>query len=255
MDWTQHTETLKADFDREGYVALRGFLDPGEVAAMNEQMARFHREVMPSLSAEEVFYEDRDDPTTLKQIQRLHEHDAYFGQWMSDSKFRRVAELLLGEAVTCQNMQYFNKPARVGKATPPHQDGYYFMLEPCAAVTMWLALEKVDEVNGCVRYVSGSHRLGLRAHGRSRTLGFSQCIMDYPCPYDNEHERPLPAEPGDLLVHHALTIHRAEGNRSTDRSRRAMGLIYYAASAEPDQQRHAEYQRRLKQEMAAAGQI
>ena len=48
-----------------------------------------------------------------------------------------------------KNLQYFNKPAGVGKPTPPHQDGYYFMLKKHNAVTCWLALEKVDEENGC----------------------------------------------------------------------------------------------------------
>jgi ectoine hydroxylase-related dioxygenase (phytanoyl-CoA dioxygenase family) len=50
-------------------------------------------------------------------------------------------------------MQYFNKPPSVGQPTPPHQDGYYFMLDPCEAVTMWFALDEVDEENGRMRYV------------------------------------------------------------------------------------------------------
>ncbi|MEC8389905.1 MAG: phytanoyl-CoA dioxygenase family protein [Planctomycetota bacterium] len=37
---------------------------------------------------------------------------------------------------------------------------------------------------------------------------------------------PLPAQPGDLLVHDAMTIHRADANRSTNRTRRALGFIY-----------------------------
>lgn len=51
------------------------------------------------------------------------------------------------------------KPPRIGKGTPPHQDGYYFMLEPNEAVTMWMALEDVNEENGCVRYVKESHKM------------------------------------------------------------------------------------------------
>jgi phytanoyl-CoA hydroxylase len=35
------------------------------------------------------------------------------------------------------------------------------MLDPCEALTMWLVLEKVDEENGCVRYVRGSHKHGI----------------------------------------------------------------------------------------------
>ena len=82
---------------------------------------------------------------------------------------------------------------------------------------MWLALDVVDEENGCVRYVRGSHRRGMRPHGRTGVLGFSQGITDYGQPEDLADEIAFPAQPGDLLVHHALTIHRADGNRSATR--------------------------------------
>ena len=154
-----------------------------------------------------------------------------------------------------KNMQYFNKPPGIGQPTPPHQDGYYFMLAPCEAVTMWFALEDVDEENGCVRYVPGSHKHGMREHARTQTLGFSQGIVDYPTVADRESELAFPAKPGDLLVHHALTIHRADGNRSTTRTRRALGFIYYSDRAREDVEAHAAYQRRLAEDMKAAGKL
>jgi len=100
------------------------------------------------------------------------------------------------------------------------------MIKPAEAVTMWLALDHVDEENGCVRYVHGSHEWGMRPHGRTQTIA-------------------LPAAPGDLLVHHCMTIHRADGNQSATRSRRALGLIYYSADAQVDEEAHAAYQARL----------
>ena len=39
-------------------------------------------------------------------------------------------------------------------------------------------------------------------------------------------EEAMPAAPGNLLAHHALTIHRAGGNLSATRSRRALGFIF-----------------------------
>ncbi|MGK0200780.1 MAG: phytanoyl-CoA hydroxylase [Yoonia sp.] len=151
-------------------------------------------------------------------------------------------------------MQYFNKPPGLGKPTPAHQDGYYFMLKPCAAVTMWMALEKVDQENGCVRYVPGSHKRGMRDHQRTSTLGFSQGIADW-SDEDEAAALPFPAEPGDLLVHSAMTIHRADGNNSPDRSRPAMGFVYFAESAKTDEQAKAAYQKHLTREMEQSGQI
>ena len=163
--------------------------------------------------------------------------------------------MLLGGEVTCQNMQYFNKPPRIGKPTPAHQDGYYFKLEPCEALTMWMALEPVDEENGCVRYIPQSHKRGMRQHGSTGTLGFSQGITDFPTVEDAKNEIGFPAQPGDLLAHHALTIHRADGNFSQSRTRRALGFIYYSADARQDIAAWQKYQTELAREIAETGKI
>tara|TARA_R110002049_G_scaffold93815_12_gene231611 strand:+ start:1168 stop:1539 length:372 start_codon:yes stop_codon:yes gene_type:complete len=106
---------------------------------------------------------------------------------MFGSRFQKLAAILLEDNVVGKNTQYFNKPPKIRKP-PPHQDGYYFMLSPNEAVTMWMALEPVNQENSCVKYVKGSHKYGLRSHGRTGTLGFSQGITDYDCPYDLENE-------------------------------------------------------------------
>ena len=236
-------------FRKDGYVALKGFLSAEEVKKLHKNLKRFFEEVIPSMPDHHVFYEEKGNKNTLKQLQQLFTYDAYFHQMMFGSKFEKVAEILLEDRVVGKNMQYFNKPPQVGKPTPPHQDGYYFMLEPSEAVTMWLALEEVDEENGCVRYVKGSHTLGYRPHGRTQTLGFSQGITDYGQEEDLAHEVAIPAQPGDLLVHQPMTIHRADGNSSAHRTRQALGFIYYAENAREDKVKHEAYQRQLQEEL------
>lgn len=244
-----------SDCARDGYVMLRGFLHPEQMDALLVQVDRFVAEVVPGMPSEHVFYEDKDDPSTLKQLQHMGQYDEWFGDLFRDGPFRQLAECLLSGPVVPKNLQYFNKPPGVGKPTPPHQDGFYFKLDPCEALTMWLALEEVDEETGCVRYVRGSHVKGMRPHGRTQTLGFSQGITDYPKEEDVAEELAFPAGPGDLLAHHALTIHRADGNRSTNRTRRALGFIYYSERAREDRAAHQAYQRQLEAELKARGKI
>ena len=252
---TEPTAIVRENFLRDGYVALNGFLSPDEVAELRSELSRFVRDKVPAMPPSHVFYENKEDKSTLKQLQRMFEFDAYFHTMMFGSRFEAAAEAVLAGPVAGKNLQYFNKPPGVGQPTPPHQDGYYFMLKPCEAVTMWLALENVDEETGCVRYVRGSHERGMRPHGRTGTLGFSQGITDYGTSEDRADEVPMIAQPGDLLLHHAMTIHRADGNRSTSRTRQAMGFIYYSAQAKEDTEAHAAYQKKLAEEMAAAGKI
>jgi phytanoyl-CoA hydroxylase len=243
-----------ATYREDGFAALREFFSAAEIAEIRENLDRVIAEIVPGLPPEVAFYEDREEAATLKQIQHLEQHDPFFGNLFA-GRFETLASTLLEDEVIGKNLQYFNKPPAVGQPTPPHQDGYYFMLDPCEAVTMWLALEEVDEENGCVRYVSGSHRREMRPHGRTGTLGFSQGITDFPSENDRAREIPIPAAPGDLLVHHAKTIHRADGNQSQTRSRRALGAVFFAARAKQDIAAQTAYQEKLNRELAAEGKI
>ena len=239
----------------DGFVSFPGFVSGDQLGELIANVDRFIADVVPGLLPEKVFYDDKNESASLKQIQRMGDHDPWFRELFTASPFREVAEALIGGPVRPMNMQYFNKPPGFSKPTPPHQDGYYFMLRPCSALTMWLALDDVDEANGCVRYVRGSHRRGMREHSRTGTLGFSQGISGYPNQHDIKDEVAMPAQSGDLLVHDAMTIHRADENRSTNRSRRSLGFIYYDQRAKEDATAHAEYQRKLVTDMKAQGMI
>ena len=240
---------IKEAFDQDGYVLLPGFLSQEEMEVLNKKLESFIREKVPSLPAEHAFYEKKDDASTLKQLFELHTYDPYFKKLLTERTFRKLAELVLQEKVIAQNVEYFNKPPRIGQPTPPHQDNYYFMLNPPAAVTMWLALEVVDQENGCVRYVKGSHLQGMRPHGKSGIFGFSQGIVNYGSVEDRKHEVAIPAQPGDLLIHHSMTIHRADANTSATRSRRALGLLYWGESAQEATETKEAYKKAMAEEI------
>ncbi|GAB3016378.1 hypothetical protein GCM10027284_39270 [Cyclobacterium sediminis] len=229
------TEQLNKDkFDREGYLYCPSFLSNAEIDAIHSKINEIVATGLTKIPAKHYKFEDPENKKGLKMIQDLQVYDSFFEHMLLESKFSAMAEQILAEPVLGKTVEYFNKPAKIGKATPPHQDGYYFMLNPMSAVTFWLSLEKVNEENGWVSYVKGSHLNGLRAHSKSETLGFSQQIQDFGTPSDLENEVFMPTKPGDLLLHHALTIHRAAPNRSNYNSRKALGLIYFGASAKED---------------------
>lgn len=240
-------------FEEDGFVAVPKFCNQVELSAIESALALFIDLRVPQLPAEEVFYEDKSKPETLKQIQRMHEQCDFFGAFIQE-KPKALAQELLGEPVIGKNLQFFNKPPGISQATPAHQDGHYFMLQPCHAVTMWMALDTVDEENGCVRYLRGSHLDGMRPHERTQTLGFSQGIANFGR-NETREEVACPAKPGDLLAHHAMTVHRADANASRTRTRRALGFIFYGESAREDKAAHQAYQKNLADEMSALGKI
>ncbi|MDB4634467.1 phytanoyl-CoA dioxygenase family protein, partial [Rubripirellula sp.] len=169
----KHTDEtpLRATYLQDGYAQLNAFLDASSVKELDRKLERFIKTTVAKMPADQVFYEHENDTASLKQIQHLELRDSWFHTLFTDSPFRQLAETLLGGECVPMNLQYFNKFPGANKPTPPHQDGYYFMITPCEAVTMWLALDEVDDENGCIRYLPGSHRNGLLPHTRTTTLG------------------------------------------------------------------------------------
>lgn len=222
------SEEAKATFVRDGVVIVRNIFADDRIWQFRENLQRYLLEVVPKIPKKDVFFQDkasREDLDGLLRLEKMHKHDAYYAGLLQEMV--PTAKALLGEPVTAEGVSLFDKAAAIGEPTPPHQDGHYFMLEPNLAVTLWVPMEPADESNGCVRYVRGSHRCGLREHRPSNVFGFSLGVSDFG-PQDLAHEIVAAVEPGDLIAHHSLTIHRTTANTSS-RSRRALGLVYFGS--------------------------
>ncbi len=246
-------QQAKREFDERGFTVLRGFMSATEIGQVNAELDRYIADVLPGLPETAAFYEDRDDAATLMRLQNMCDHDDFFRDLYYGERLLKLGALFMDGPIRGKNLQWFNKLPRIGKETPAHQDGFYFMLEPNEALTMWLAQDVVDEENGCVRYLPGSHREGMRPHQRTNMLGFSQGMSDYG-KEDQAREVPVCAEPGDLLIHHSMTVHRAEANPSP-RPRRALGFVYFAERAEEDAEKAERYRQQLYVDWEKEGKI
>ena len=178
--------------------------------------------------------------------------DPFFDGYRSRRRWVELAEGLVGEPVEGHQPEWFNKPPATLHLTPPHQDSYYFCLRPPHVVTLWLALDFVDEINGCLRYLPGSHRQGIRPHGPTEVLGFSQGIQDWG-PEDEAREVAIRLEPGDLVAHHCEMVHRADPNHSSDRHRRAFAMVYEGVSCQQDQEAYGQYRNALQRQHSSMG--
>src|SRR5437016_4971877 len=120
---------LKSSYDSEGFVVVRGFLPPNELANLQANLDRYIREVVPDLPDGDAFYEDKSRPETLKQLNRVHQ-DPFFAKYLRHPLWLSLAEGLLGEPAWAHGAEWFNKPPNTQHPTPPHQDNYYFCLTP-----------------------------------------------------------------------------------------------------------------------------
>lgn len=149
-----------------------------------------------------------------------------------DSKLPRlIADLLKTRTLNFWEDTTFVKTPGTSQKTAFHQDYSYFQISGDQCVIVWMPLDRADLENGVTRYVRGSHRWG---EVYAPNLFVSQTNIpgstDPRCPdiEANEDDYDIVSydvEPGDVIIHHVLTIHGAGGNLS-GRSRRAVSFRY-----------------------------
>jgi ectoine hydroxylase-related dioxygenase (phytanoyl-CoA dioxygenase family) len=120
------------------------------------------------------------------------------------------------------------KEAGTKDHTPWHHDLPYWPVEGDQVCSIWLALDPVSADSGGVEYIRGSHKWGKRYIGQSFSTDFDYSNPDMEEIPDIEAERDRheflvwDMEPGDCIVHHALTLHHSGANATSDRRRRGL---------------------------------
>ena len=98
---------------------------------------------------------------------------------LGDPRIVRCVRDLLGPGIIGLASHYFCKMPRDGTTIAWHQDASYWPLTPSKTVTVWLAIDDADVGNGCMRFVSGSHRHGqleFRASEASESNVLNQTV-------------------------------------------------------------------------------
>lgn len=143
---------------------------------------------------------------------------------------------LIGDDVILWGSGLFCKAADNGRATPWHQDGQYWPIRPLATVTAWIAIDSVDQENGCLRVIPGSHQPPtLHQHTRndSRDLILNQELSQEQ--RGPTAPRDLVLQPGQFSLHDVYMIHGANPNTS-GRRRGALAFRYMPATSHYDRE-------------------
>jgi len=210
------------EFAENGFVILEKVFSPAEIAAVSDEVDRVIEGRASYLPEKEIVYEPDTVPPRVRNAFRLHVYAKQFLETAKHPKLIGPLEAILGKSLRLYGSQVFAKPARVGTAVPAHQDMPYWPFEPYEMVSAWIALDDSTIENGCVRYVAGSHKLGMLPHAASGVTGNSLGLVEDARVAALE-ERPAEVRRGSCILHHALTVHRSEPNQSTHPRR---GLIY-----------------------------
>ncbi len=232
-DWEPYVLPQAAldDFARDGFIHGIRLLSDDQADALTAEL----RELMdPSAKGVEHFYEYHSNESQDPNAVLFHALGAWrvrpgFHDLLWCPAFTMAAYQLLGGPFRLFHDQLFAKPPREGGVVAWHQDySYWTWTQPMAHLTAWIALDDVDETNGSLHYVPGSHRWGLLE--RTGLTGDMDAVRSILTPDQIEafdRRVPMKLRRGEASFHHPLTMHGSYGNHS-DRPRRATVINVFA---------------------------
>lgn len=209
-------------YNQDGYLIIRGFLNADEVEKL------YQVAIEDSAVSKNAINVNDSTGKRSKLSLWYKPGDDVFGlltrsQQLVDSVDKLLDKKADGtEAEVCHfHSKLMQKEPRVGGAWEWHQDyGYWYKNEfllPDQMMSVMVAITDANSENGCLQVIKGSHKMGRVEHGfAGEQVGASQRYVDLALKTMELVYVELAA--GDVLFFHSNILHRSEANLS-DRPR------------------------------------
>ena len=193
-----------------------GFLFP--LTVFSEEEAGAFRAELEQIEKEWL---SADLPLPLNTYKRVNAHLVIplAAQVAMDPRVLDIVEGVLGPDIMIWSAEFFIKEPRTSHTVGMHQDlTYWGMGETPDQVTAWIALSPATVDSGCMDFVRASHKNPILPHNDTYSdtnlLSRGQEIAVDVADEDKTH---IELKPGQMSLHHGLTIHGSGPNRSGDR--------------------------------------
>ena len=227
--------TTLEQYDADGYLIVRGLYSATEIAAIRETFMQ-QAEQGPTVGLSDILKDvDPNDPLTLyPRMLNPHRHtDKKVGtvalEFLLAPRLEGILTSLLGEEpLAAQSMFYFKPPGARGQAL--HQDNLYLRVQPGTCLAAWLAVDDVDEENGGMKVVIGTHREEIVCPEEADpNESFTAHLVPVP---EGKQAVHLNMKAGDVLFFNGSLIHGSTPNTSKNRFRCSLISHYVPRSCE-----------------------
>ena len=160
----------------------------------------------------------REELGHKNQLNHGHVVFRFASDLIRNARILDAVEEILGPDILCWSSTFFTKEPRTPSYVSWHQDLRYWGLSGDAVVSVWIALGRVTEAHGCMRFVPASHRLELLehrdTHDRENFLTRGQEAA-----YEVDESRTVKVElkAGQASLHHGRLLHASSPNMSDER--------------------------------------
>ncbi len=230
-------------FKKDGFLIVRGLVlaDHVDELLRHTEDLMYGRVELPGVEPPAPDTTMLEMEKRLLRIHMMHREVEIWERYLLYPRVLDVVQALTGpDVLAMQTMMFIKGPGQDGQGF--HQDTYYIPTFPDSLLGAWIALDRADTENGCLRMSTGSQVEPI--YPPTTGYGYGDWgLLDLPTVagvggHSNSDEDPsnelrpiakkyleqeVPAimEPGDVAFFGGHILHRSFGNKTPDRTRRS----------------------------------
>jgi len=170
---------------------------------------------------------------TPKDIREWHETSRWLFDICMNPKIHDLVEGILGPDFFLWASNFFIKEPHSKETVGWHQDAYYWPMSPHNSVTVWLAFSDVDEENGAMKIVPGSHKSGIIQHSRSTATDSVLTLELEKGSFREDTAVSMCLKAGEVSLHDDAAVHGSPANPS-DRKRVGLTMRFSGTNVKND---------------------
>ena len=237
-------KSLLTEYKKNGWVIIKNFLNKKDALSKKKEIFNFLEKNHNKFSGRDINYLGKKKQfskiTSFHQLEKIKKI-----KFISTSgQINKLAQFFLfNKKPELRASELFVKPPKSKHATPIHQDAPYWNVKGNKGLTIWIALSNSKKINGSVFYFNKSHKKGIFDHSPSFVKGSSQKVSKQRL-LKNYEKVVTNLNPGDVLVHHCLTVHGSYSNKSNEK-RIGWTFAFKQKSAPYDSERGKKFENSL----------
>lgn len=257
----QPTHWLTAEqiafFHEHGYVSVDAVMPGAEIKTVREIYDRLFNEDRSKAGSD--LHDLGGDGTAGKRaaIPQILQPSKYAPSLLESqlvANLKAMMKQLHGPETKMVGDHAINKPPHNDAPTPWHQDeAYWNPAKDYRSLSAWVALQPANQINGCMVFVPGSHRLEILPHRPIGDNPLTPGLEVEPGAFDPRAAVACELPAGGATFHDGRTLHFTPANNSDDfrRAYIAMGSAYERPCAVPRSFPWQERQRAAREAKAA----
>ena len=217
-------------YHRHGYITVEKVFSAKEIDDLRRASDEFVEKSRETTEHTDLFDLEPGhsaDQPRLRRLKSPERHHSAFDKTFRDDRVLDMLEQLIGPGIRHFGSKLNMKSAGFGSAVEWHQDYAFTPRTNDDILVVGVPLDDMDEDNGCLLVVPGSHRGPIYSHHQDGVFVGAVSEPDF----DPDPVVAVELKAGDISIHHCRILHASRPNTNLKRSRRLYLEQYAAADA------------------------